>query len=108
MKQKINDNDKKMKKFNKGIVPNNSFSEFLLYKTPNGNVTVEVFVHDENLWLTQKRMAELYDVDRSVITKHLTNIFLMKNLKKNQYVQILHILPRMVKIIRQNFIILMQ
>ena len=61
---------------NEKIKPqNNSFSEFLLYKTPNGNVKVEVFVHDENLWLTQKRIAELYDVDRSVITKHLTNIF---------------------------------
>lgn len=82
MEQKINDNDKKMKKFNKGIVPNNSFSEFLLYKTPNGNVKVEVFVHNENLWLTQKRMAELYDVDRSVITKHLTNIFFDEELKE--------------------------
>ena len=54
---------------------NNSFSEFLLYKTPNENVKVEVFLHDENLWLTQDKIALLFDVQRPAITKHLKNIF---------------------------------
>jgi hypothetical protein len=36
---------------------------------------VEVVYSGETFWLTQKRMAELFGVDRSVITKHLQNIF---------------------------------
>ena len=50
-------------------------TEFLLYTSPQGEIKVEVFLHNETIWLTQKRMAELFDVDRSVITKHLQNIF---------------------------------
>jgi len=36
---------------------------------------VEIFLRDENIWLTQVKIAELFDIDRSVITKHLKNIF---------------------------------
>lgn len=36
------------------------FRDFLLYTTPNGDVKVEIFFHNENVWLTQKRMAELF------------------------------------------------
>ncbi len=50
-------------------------TEFLLYRSSNGEIKVEVFLHNETIWLTQKRMAELFDVDRSVISKHLKNIF---------------------------------
>ncbi len=55
-------------------------TEFLLYTSPNGEIKVDVFFHNENIWLTQKKMAELFDVDRSVITKHLQNIFESKEL----------------------------
>ena len=55
-------------------------TEFLLYTSPSGEIKVDVFFHNENIWLTQKRMAELFDVDRSVITKHLQNIFDSKEL----------------------------
>ena len=48
---------------------------FLLYTTPDEKVSIEAVVKDETLWLTQKSMAELFDVDRSVITKHINNIF---------------------------------
>jgi len=37
---------------------------------------------EENIWLTQKKMAELFDVDRSVITKHLKNIFNKEEMKE--------------------------
>ncbi len=64
-----------MKKKTQKIVPNNSFTEFLLYTTPNGKVRVEIFLKDENIWLTQAKIAELFGVERSVVTKHLQNIF---------------------------------
>lgn len=64
-------------------IPNNSFTEFLLYTTPNGKVKVEIFLRDENIWLTQARIAELFDVDRTVVTKHLQNIFQDGELNKN-------------------------
>ncbi|MFO8164803.1 MAG: virulence RhuM family protein [Desulfatiglandales bacterium] len=68
---------------NKQIVPQNRFTEFLLYTTPNGKVKVEIFLRDENVWLTQAKIAELFDVDRSVITKHLKNIFREHELEEN-------------------------
>ena len=71
-----------MKRKNK-IVPNNSFTEFLLYTTPNGKVRVEIFLRNENLWLTQVKISELFGVERSVITKHLKNIFDSGELQEN-------------------------
>ena len=58
-------------------------SEFLLYNSDNGDVKIEVFLKDETVWLTQKKMAELFDVDRTAITKHLNNIFEEGELRKN-------------------------
>ena len=37
-------------------------TDFLLYKSPNGDVRIEVFLHNETIWLTQKKIAELFDV----------------------------------------------
>ncbi len=71
-----------MKKKSKQIVPNNSFTEFLLYTTPNGNVKVEIFLRDENIWLTQAKIGQLFGVDRTVVTKHLQNIFESAELKE--------------------------
>lgn len=67
---------------NKQITPQNNFTEFLLYTTPNGKVKVEIFLHDENVWLTQAKIAELFGVDRSVVTKHLQNIYIEGELNK--------------------------
>src|SRR3989338_6064692 len=69
-----------MKKNNRQIVPNNSFTEFLLYTTLNGKVKVEIFLHNESIWLTQERIALLFGVQRPAITKHLRNIFDSKEL----------------------------
>jgi hypothetical protein len=65
------------------IVPNNSFTEFLLYTTPNGKVKVEIFLRNENIWLTQAKIADLFGVERSVVTKHLQNIFKEGELDQN-------------------------
>ncbi|MBQ6777459.1 MAG: virulence RhuM family protein [Paludibacteraceae bacterium] len=53
----------------------NSTAEFLIFQAEDKAQGVQVFYQDENIWATQKAMAELYGVDRSVITKHLKNIF---------------------------------
>jgi len=50
-------------------------AEILLYGTEDGTVKVDVLYRDESFWLTQKRMAELFGVQRPAITKHLKNIF---------------------------------
>ena len=62
-------------KNNKQIAKQNTFTEFMLYTTPNGKVKVEIFLRNETVWLTQAKIAELFGVDRSVVTKHLKNIF---------------------------------
>jgi len=50
-------------------------TEFLLYTTPSSDVKVEIFMHDESVWLPQKRMAELFGVDVTTINEHLKNIY---------------------------------
>ena len=49
--------------------------EILFYKTENGEVRVEILLFQENLWLTQAKMAELFEVQKAAISKHLKNIF---------------------------------
>ena len=48
---------------------------FLMYNTPQEDIKVNVVVRDETLWLTQKAMATLFDVQTPAINKHLKNIF---------------------------------
>src|ERR1700690_1730216 len=61
----------------------NSFTEILLYTTPNGSVKVEIYLQNETIWLTQQKIADLFGVDRTVVTKHLKNIFETKELDSN-------------------------
>jgi hypothetical protein len=51
------------------------FNDILLYTTSDGSVKIEVLFEVETFWLSQKKIAELFGIDRSVITKHLKNIF---------------------------------
>ena len=51
------------------------FNNFVLFQTENGKVNIDVYFKDETLWLTQKRMAELFEKGRSTITEHLKKIF---------------------------------
>lgn len=59
----------------KQLVKKDTFTEFLLYTTPNGKVRVEILLRNENIWLTQEKIALLFGVQRPAITKHLKNIF---------------------------------
>ncbi len=58
-------------------------TDFILYTTPNNDIKVETYLHNETLWLPQKRIAELFGVDRTVVTKHLKNIFDSGELEEN-------------------------
>ena len=49
-------------------------ASFLIYKTKNSDIKVDVLLKDETLWLNQKQIAELFGAERSVITKHIRNI----------------------------------
>ncbi len=76
-------------------------TDFLLYNSPDGKIKVNVFIHNENVWLTQKKMAELFDVGIPGISKHLDNIYDEGELNKKATVSILEIVqkegPREVK-----------
>lgn len=74
-----------MKK-DKHIVEQNGFTEFLLYTTPNGKVKVEIFLRNENIWLTQAKIAELFGVGIPAINKHLKNIFESGELQENSVI----------------------
>ncbi|KKQ72020.1 MAG: hypothetical protein US94_C0048G0002 [Berkelbacteria bacterium GW2011_GWB1_38_5] len=77
-----------MKKKTK-IIKENSFTEFLLYTTPNGKIKVEIFLRNENIWLTQEKIALLFGVQRPAITKHLKNIFKSMELNEDSVSSIL-------------------
>jgi len=62
-----------------------------LYQTPDGDLRLEVQLEHETVWLTQAQMAELFGRERSVITKHLGNVFREGELAKESNVQNMHI-----------------
>jgi hypothetical protein len=64
-------------------------TEFLLYTAPNGAIKVEVLLSGETLWLTQKRMAELFGVGVAAVSKHLKNIFESGELVQSSVISIL-------------------
>ena len=53
----------------------NEQNNFIMYTTDDGQVDIEVRLEDENVWLTQNSMAELFDTTRNNITMHIKNIF---------------------------------
>lgn len=54
----------------------NNELQFLIYNTPEEDISVHAIVKDETIWLTQKAMSELFDVEVPAISKHISNIFL--------------------------------
>jgi len=63
----------------------------VLYQAPDGTVELDVRLERETIWLTQKQMSELFETERSVITKHLNNIFASGELDRESNVQKMHI-----------------
>lgn len=64
-------------------------SEIIFYTSPTGDIKIEVFFQNETVWLTQKRMAELFGVDVPAVSKHLSNIFNSGELIENSVISIL-------------------
>lgn len=68
-----------------------SKSEIIIYSSEDGLIKIQTRLENETVWLTQAQMATLFGKDRTVITKHITNIFKENELDKKSNVQNLHI-----------------
>ncbi|MBA7527479.1 hypothetical protein ES705_19655 [subsurface metagenome] len=66
-------------------------SSILIYQTEDGETRIETRVQDETVWLNQAQMSQLFQKERSVITKHINNVFSEGELQEESNVQILHI-----------------
>jgi hypothetical protein len=73
----------------KKLTTRDQTTEFLLYTAPNGGIKVEVLLSHETIWLTQKRMAELFGVGVAAISKHLDNIYESAELQREATLSVL-------------------
>ena len=69
-------------------------SNILLHETDEGKINVDVILKDETIWLTQKSMSELFDVNVPAINKHLNNIYEEKELDKNSTISKMEIVRK--------------
>jgi len=69
------------------MLASDELSEFILYTDPSGKVKVEIFVMNDTVWLTQQRIAELFDTSKQNISYHLSNIFKDNELDENSVVK---------------------
>jgi len=74
---------KSLTDYKESDLPVSVAAEYLTFVAGTGESTLEVRYQNENIWLTQKMMAELYGIERSVITKHLKKVFLDNELDEN-------------------------
>ena len=68
--------------------------QFLMYKSADEDVSVKAVIREETIWLTQKSMAELFDVDVPAISKHLSNIYADGELLKDSTVSKMEIVQQ--------------
>ena len=67
---------------NKNLITKNSIAQFLIYKSDNQDIKVDVLLKDENIWLTIEEMGKLFGKGRSTINEHILNIFKDGELEK--------------------------
>ncbi len=72
----------------KPVVKQNA--QITIYQTDDGKARVEVRFEEENAWLNQAQMSELFDRDQSVISKHIKNVFIEGELDEKSNMQNLH------------------
>ena len=68
----------------------NTKGEIIIYH-PESSLELEVCLENETVWLTQAQMVELFQRDRTVITKHINNVFREREVDKESNVHFLHI-----------------
>jgi len=66
-------------------------NEIVLFETEDKEIKLEVPVEQDTVWLTQAQMTELFSVDRTVITRHINNVFREGELERESNVQKMHI-----------------
>lgn len=66
-------------------------SEIIIYQTEDGKTIIQTRLENETVWLTQEQISELFQRERSVITKHIGNVFKDGELDEKSNVQILHV-----------------
>ncbi|MCF6270820.1 MAG: virulence RhuM family protein [Melioribacteraceae bacterium] len=81
--------EKKLSTISSQLSDENKFSNFVIFQTETGKVNIDVYFQNETLWLTQKMMTELFEVNVPAISKHLKNIFLTNELKEYSVISIL-------------------
>jgi len=69
-------------------------NDIIFYETPNGQIKIEVFYQEETFWLSQKKMAELFDVSIATINEHLQNIFKSNELTQEATIRKFRIVQR--------------
>lgn len=62
--------------------------ELLLYTSPDGNIRLDLRIHDETLWMTQQMMAELFQTSVQNIIMHVKNIYEDAELEEKELVRI--------------------
>jgi hypothetical protein len=65
----------------------NSTAEFLVFTAQNGQQSIEVRYEDETIWLTQKLLATLFDVDIRTVSEHLKHIFKSGELQEDSVIR---------------------
>ena len=75
------------KKGKKNLIIRNSTAEFLIFSSQAKSKGIEVRYEDENLWLTQKMMGELFSVTKQTISEHLKNVFESRELIEDSVVR---------------------
>lgn len=74
---------------NNQLVPQKS--ELIMYQTEDGKTKIDVRLENETVWLTKAQIAELFQRDRSVISRHIKNVFSEGELDEKSNMQNLHI-----------------
>ena len=82
-KEDVHENRERNAFMSKELQIRNSTVDFLVFTRDAGEDGIEVRVQNGDVWLTQKAISQLFDVDRSVVTKHLSNIFKEGELDEN-------------------------
>ena len=69
----------------------NAEKSVIIYRSEDGNIQLEVQLVDDNVWLTQAQITELFRKDRTTITRHINNAFRTNEVDKKRNVRFLHI-----------------